>query len=74
VLRIRDQGWGKKSGSWISGMNIPDAFSESLETVFSSVPDPDHQAKIVRKTSVPSVLRLLLEFLSLKNYVNGPYL
>ncbi len=29
-----------------------------------------HQAKIVRKTLIPSVLWLLLDFLSLKNYVN----
>jgi hypothetical protein len=48
-----------------------------------SVPDQDshvfgpsgsgpffHQAKIVRKTLIPTVLRLLLDFLSLKNDVN----
>jgi hypothetical protein len=35
-------------------------------------PDPalDHQAKIVRKTLIPTVLWLLYNFLSLKNYVN----
>jgi hypothetical protein len=31
-----------------------------------------HQAKIVRKTLIPTVLGLLLEFLSLKNDVNLP--
>ncbi len=31
-----------------------------------------HQPKIVRKTLIPSVLWLLLVFLSLKNYVNVP--
>ncbi len=31
-----------------------------------------HQAKIVRKTSIPTVLRLLFDFLSLKNDVNVP--
>jgi hypothetical protein len=31
-----------------------------------------HQAKIVRKTLIPTVLLLLLDFLSLKNYVNVP--
>jgi hypothetical protein len=31
-----------------------------------------HQAKIVRKTLIPTVLRLLLDFLSLINYVNVP--
>jgi hypothetical protein len=34
-------------------------------------PDPsNHQAKIVRNTLIPTVLRLLLDFLSLKNDVN----
>jgi hypothetical protein len=52
-----------------------------------SVPDPDpnahvfgppgsgpfyHQAKIVKKTLIPTVLQLLLDFLSLKNDVNVP--
>jgi hypothetical protein len=31
-----------------------------------------HQAKIVRKTLILTVLRLLIDFLSLKNYVNVP--
>jgi hypothetical protein len=31
-----------------------------------------HQAKIVRKTLIPTVLRLLYDFLSLKNYVHVP--
>jgi hypothetical protein len=31
-----------------------------------------HQAKIVRKTLIPTVLLLLLDFLSLKNDVNVP--
>ncbi len=31
-----------------------------------------HQAKIVRKTLIPTVLRLRYDFLSLKNYVNVP--
>ncbi len=31
-----------------------------------------HQAKIVRKTLIPTVLWLLFYFLSLKNYVNVP--
>ncbi len=31
-----------------------------------------HQAKIVRKTLIPTVLRLLYNFLSSKNYVNVP--
>ncbi len=31
-----------------------------------------HQAKIVRKTSIPTVLRLLLDFLFCKNYGNIP--
>jgi hypothetical protein len=39
-------------------------------------PDPDpylyHQEKIVRKTLIPTVLCLLLDFLSLKNDVNLP--
>jgi hypothetical protein len=34
--------------------------------------DPDHQAKIVRKTLIPTVLLLLFDFLSLKNDVNVP--
>jgi hypothetical protein len=33
-----------------------------------------HQAKIVRKTLIPTVLRLNDDFLSLKNDVNVPYL
>jgi hypothetical protein len=32
--------------------------------------DPDHQAKIVRKPLIPTVLWLLYDFLSLKNDVN----
>ncbi len=48
-------------------------------------PDPDshvfgppspgsfyHKAKIVRKTLISTVLRLLFDFLSLKNYVSVP--
>ncbi len=31
-----------------------------------------HQAKIVRKTLIPTALWLLFDFLSLKNYVNVP--
>ncbi len=31
-----------------------------------------HQAKIVRKTLIPTVLWFLFDFLSLKNYVNVP--
>jgi hypothetical protein len=31
-----------------------------------------HQAKIVSKTLIPTVLRLLFDFLSLKNDVNVP--
>jgi hypothetical protein len=31
-----------------------------------------HQAKLVRKTLIPTVLWLLFDFLSLKNYVNVP--
>jgi hypothetical protein len=31
-----------------------------------------HQAKIVRKTLIPTVLRLHYDFLYLKNYVNVP--
>jgi hypothetical protein len=31
-----------------------------------------HHAKIVRKTLIPTILRLFLTFLSLKNYVNVP--
>ncbi len=31
-----------------------------------------HQAKTLRKTLIPTVLWLLLDFLSLKNYVNVP--
>jgi hypothetical protein len=31
-IRIQGPGWGEKSGS---GMNIPDYFSESLETLFT---------------------------------------
>ncbi len=34
--------------------------------------DPDHKAKIVRNTLVSAVLRLLFDFLSLKNDVNVP--
>ncbi len=33
-----------------------------------------HQEKIVRKTLIPTALRLLFDFLSLKNDVNVPYL
>jgi hypothetical protein len=33
-----------------------------------------HKAQMVRKTLIPTVLRLLLDFLSLKNYVNVQYL
>ncbi len=33
-------------------------------------PDPDRQAKIVRKTLIPTVLWLIFDFLSLKNDVN----
>jgi hypothetical protein len=33
-----------------------------------------HQAKLVRKRLIPTVLRLLFEFLSLKNVVNVPLL
>ncbi len=52
--------------------------------LFLGLPDPDllfrgilllsfyHQAKIVKKTLIPTVLWLLLDFLSLKNYVNVP--
>jgi hypothetical protein len=32
-------------------------------------PNPNQQAKIVRKTLIPPVLWLLLDFLTLKNYV-----
>ncbi len=32
-------------------------------------PAPEHQAKIVRKTLIPTVLWLLYDFLSLKNDV-----
>jgi hypothetical protein len=35
-------------------------------------PDPDLQTKIVRKTLIPTVLLLLLDFLSLKNDANVP--
>jgi hypothetical protein len=31
-----------------------------------------HQVKIVRKTLIPTALRLLFDFLSLKTYVNVP--
>jgi hypothetical protein len=31
-----------------------------------------HQANILRKTLIPTVLGLLFDFLSLKNYVNVP--
>ncbi len=31
--------------------------------------DPDHQAKIVRKTLIPTVLWFLFDFISLKNYI-----
>jgi hypothetical protein len=31
-----------------------------------------HQAKIIRKTLIPTVMLLLYDFLSLKNYVNVP--
>ncbi len=31
-----------------------------------------HQAKLIRKTLIPTVLWLLLDFFSLKNYVNVP--
>jgi hypothetical protein len=33
-------------------------------------PAPDHQAKIVRKTLIPTVLCLLMTFLYLENDVN----
>jgi hypothetical protein len=35
-------------------------------------PNPNHEAKIVRKTLIPTVLLLLFDFLSLKNDVNVP--
>jgi hypothetical protein len=52
-------------------------------TSLDSVADPDvfgplgsgsfyHQAKLVRKTLIPTVLWLLYDFFSLKNYVNVP--
>jgi hypothetical protein len=34
--------------------------------------DPDHQAKIVRKTRISTVLRLIKDFLGVKNDVNVP--
>jgi hypothetical protein len=41
--------------------------------MFLGLLDPDHQTKIVRKTfPIPTILCLLYDFLSLKNYVNVP--
>ncbi len=61
--------------------------SGAQRNAWSSVADPDpsdpyvfgppgsrsyHQAKIVRKTLIPTALRLSFDFLSLKNDVNVP--
>jgi hypothetical protein len=39
---------------------------------YGSGPDPYHQAKIVRKTLIPTVFLIRFDFLSLKNDVNVP--
>ncbi len=70
-------------GSAKTGYNIVSSVPDPDPHVFGppesksiSQKDPDlapylyQQAKIVRKTLIPTVLRLLFDFLSLKNYVN----
>ncbi len=53
----------------------PDLLVRGMDPVPDPAPDPNQDpstSKIVRKTLIPTVLRLLFDFLSLKNYVNVP--
>ena len=59
---------GSESGStWFWAPRIPEVWIR-IRILLSSY----HQAKIVRKTFIPTVLWLLFDFLSLKNDVNIP--
>jgi hypothetical protein len=58
-----------------SSVPVPAPDPDPLVRGMNPAPDPSmiyHQAKIIRKTLIPTVLRLLLEFSSLKNDVNVP--
>ncbi len=53
-------------GSMFLGLLDPDPFVRGSRPFY-------HQTKIIRKSLIPSVfLRILFDFLSLKNYVNVP--
>jgi hypothetical protein len=55
------------------GLPDPDPLVRGMDPESGSESGPlYHQAKIVRKTLIPTVFWLLLDFLSLKNYVKIP--
>jgi hypothetical protein len=76
MMQGRKKGWeveqccGSGSIGMFFGLPHPDPNPVVEDTVPAPDPDPSIIQQKVRKTLIPSVLWLLCEFLSLKNYVN----